>query len=93
MKRYWQKGFVYGFLFSGIVSLILAIIVIVFDVIADKKGIPHFCYMVTKTAPCGLTEAISSRFGFFAISWLVFGIPIGIIAGLVGYAMEKIQIQ
>jgi hypothetical protein len=91
--NFWQKGFVGGFLFTFAVGLIYTGVLIVFEIILQGKGIPHSCYMVTKTVQCGFAEAISSRFGFLVIFLLVFGIPIACIGAMIGYMVDRIRIK
>jgi hypothetical protein len=91
--KYWQKGAFAGFVFTLGIGVIYTIILIVFDIVFESKGISHSCYMVTKTVQCGLAEAISSRFGFLVIFLLLFGIPIALLGGLLGYMLDRSRID
>ena len=89
--RPWQKGFLGGCLFTAVMGFIFTAVLIVFDVVLNSKGIPTSCYMVFNTAQCPLSDAIFSRLLFFVIFTVVFGVPIGVFAGLLGYFIEKIH--
>jgi hypothetical protein len=91
--KWWQKGTLSAFLFTIFIGLIYTIVLIVMDAIFSSKGLPVHCYALTKTIECNLTDAIFSKLGFFIIFELIFGIPISIIGGLIGYMIDKISIK
>jgi hypothetical protein len=91
--KYWQKGFVAGFLFCLFLGLIYTGVLIVFEVLFENKGIPHTCYLVTRSFACTFGEAIMSRFGFLVIFLLAIGLPVAGIGALLGYLIDKVRIH
>ena len=91
--KLWQKGVFLGMLFTVFIDIVMTIVLIVFDIVLAARGLPHYCYMFTKTVECSLVDAMFSRLGFFLVFFLVFGIPISIIGGMLGYIISKIGIK
>ena len=91
--KWWQKGALSAFLFTLFIGLIYTVILIIMDAIFSSKGLPVHCYAFTKTIECNLIDAIFSKLGFLVVFELIFGVPISIIGGLIGYMIDKISIK
>jgi len=88
--RPWQKSAAFGFLFVVFISLVYTLVLVAMEFIFEARGLPHFCYLVFSTKECNMVDAIFSRLGFFMVMVLVFGIPVSVVTGLLGYIYERI---
>jgi len=91
--KLWQKGLISGLLFTLFIDIIYTIVLIVFDLVLQTKGLPHTCYVFTKTTQCSFPDALLSRLGFSVVFFLLFGPLLAAIGALLGYLISKVRIQ
>jgi len=91
--NWWQKGFIFGFLFTLLLSIIYTVILIFIDIKLANQGLPHYCFMFSETLQCSLEDAIFTRIGFLFVLMLIFGIPAGIFSAFIGFFIEKMALK
>jgi len=92
-RRPWQKGVIYALLFTFIVGLVYMLVLVGIDIFFQMNGIQHSCFTFGALKSCTFSEAVGSRFGFLLAFVLVFGLPLAIVAGVVGFGLEKIGLK
>jgi len=91
--KYWQKGVFFALIFVFILGLIYSLIFMAIDLGLESKNLPHLCYGLKEVTVCTFGNAIVTKIGFLFVFFLVFGVPLAIIGGLLGYIFDKIRIS
>ncbi len=91
--RWWQKGVFFGLIFSLAIGLLYTAILIIIDVIFLTNGVPNVCSIMSRTWPCSFSEALLNRIGFLVLFMIIIGMPVSVVAGLIGHLVEKISLR
>ncbi len=89
--RGWQKGMIYAGLFVFFISLVNSVSLIIGDIMLEKKGLPHMCFIFTEGVRCTFQEAVETRIALMLMLMLVFGVPLMIVGGVIGYIIDRIS--
>ncbi len=88
----WQKGSIYGLVFTIVLSLIYTIVLVTIDIVLESQGLPHMCFMFTEGIQCTFSEAIETRLKFMLLLIVTFGPVITFFGGAIGYITDKLRI-
>ncbi len=89
----WQRGSVYALIFSIIISVIYGIVLIAIDIILERRGLPHMCFMFTESIECTFSEAIQTRLKFTSLLIIIFAPIVTFFGGLIGYIIDRLRIE
>ncbi|MBN2567255.1 hypothetical protein JXB02_04185 [Candidatus Woesearchaeota archaeon] len=88
--NYWQKGLVFGLVFSLILTFVMFGTLMYNEIRLQNAGASHVC-MMEGGAPCSYQDAVAGIFGFSLIFFLLSCLFLCLGGGLVGYYIHWVE--